>query len=101
MTLDQCYGGDEGQLADCFHCIFVGFQVTGFSCEELNADYEHCSDVCLPQCDEAVLGLYQCGKVFLPCDDVYGSPEMTTPPTSEMTTPPTPAPSQGVYLAEE
>ena len=90
MTLGQCYGEDQVQMVDCINCIYEGFQITDFSCEELDVDYERCGDVCLSQCNEALIGLYQCGKAFLPCDD----PEMSMPPSKA-------TPSQGVYLAEE
>ena len=94
MALGQCYGEDQVQMVDCINCIYEGFQITDFSCEELDVDYERCGDVCLHRCNEAIVGLYQCGKDFLPCGDVYGSPEMSMPPSKA-------TPSQGVYLAEE
>ena len=42
-------------------------------CAELEDVYASCGDVCAPQCDQAVLDVYQCGREDLPCGDSKNS----------------------------
>lgn len=84
FAMVDCYHGNEYQMITCVNCIWGTFEKDGMDCDNLQEDYVSCSEDCDSQCDEAVLGVYQCGLELLPCGEGKNSHA-----------------SEGVYLAEE
>ena len=83
IAMVDCYVNPT-EMKTCVNCIWGTFEEDGMDCDNLQEDYASCSDVCDSQCDEAVLGVYQCGLELLPCGEGKSSHA-----------------SEGVYLAEE
>ena len=62
----ECYNGFAVELMSCNKCVSEGLQF-GKECDGLDEDYASCNQVCLPQCDQEVLGAFECSLGYLPC----------------------------------
>ena len=60
MAMNECYPNQE-VLMMCTNCIWEGLLGSGMNCTELEVDYESCISYCLPECDEEVSAVYECG----------------------------------------
>ena len=71
-TMIGCYDESETELTSCINCVSEWLQL-GIKCDGLDGDYESCNEVCLPQCDQEVIGAFECGLGYLPCNplEVY------------------------------